>query len=679
MGTPAINYTARDFAAIKAAFEAHLKAKFPNDWKDFYASNIGNALSDLIAYAFDILSFQLDYTANELYLDTARDRRSILLLGRLVGYQMRTATSASVLCSGTIGAVYAERIIIPAGTVITSKGGVQFYVAEDQSIPAGSLTGDITIVQGRIETDNFTADGSAFQKYELTKSPVVQSTLEVTVNGETWTEYESLAYCESDTKGFVVEYDEDCVAYLMFGDDISGARPPAAATVAVTYRVGGGIVGNVALNEIQATVQGYREFVVPTVWVQVRLVNGEETGSGGEDQESLTHAKLWIPHWVRSNNRAVTEYDYDVLANTFNDPIYGSPSYAKAKLKQEIPELNTVELAVFGRDYDGNPAQASTGLKQAIEDYFNNDGIGSVRMLCQHCEVIDGEILYVDIESDVKLSSNLTPTQMVANITNAIEELFSSSELQPGDDFRISLLYNAIQDVSGVAYAVVKEIALSKKVTEIIAFGDGTTSHFTFQFELEPGLSIRKNTVRIYYGSATSDVLTDDGSGGIVNGSDVEVGAIDYDTGICSFTFASAPASFVTVYGENRQVLDYQRGEQESIGDGYTTRYRGKISYPPINPYDSDTHQKGIVFTDGIQQVSDDGNGNLVGDVDSSADNENKIDYTSGAYDFTFRTPPPNGTGIYSTYRQILQTASQDLPVDKEQLSTKGNITINVV
>jgi len=643
----------------------------------FVHNSIGIALMDLIGMAFDVLSFQLDYTANELYLDTARDRRSILLLGRLVGYQLRTATSASVKVTATLAQTYPVAVVIPAYTVVTSQSGVKFYTATDQEIVANSISGEIYFTQGERQTNNFTSDGSTFQKFELTRTPVVQDTIEVQVDGDDWTQYTSLAYAVGDTKAFAVEFDENGVGYIMFGDGDNGQIPPTYSAISVVYRTGGGVQGNIPLNNLSTVIQGYQSGVAPVTWVQVTILNNSERGSGGEEAESRTHAKLWIPRWVMTNNRAVTEQDYDTLANAWSDPTYGAPSFAKAQLKQNIPELNTVELAVWGRNSDGSISIASVALKNAIEDYFNNNGIGSVKCICTHTEVIDGEILYVDIDVSASLESTFTETQIRGAILKAINRMFTESEITPGDDFRISFLYRTIQGVTGIYHSIVNSIILSKMMTGLIGFGTGAVATFNHTFDLDPGSYVIGNSIRVWYGDDV-EVLTDDGEGNIMDSAEVTVGTIDYDTGLCTFTFTAAPGALVPIYSQARYVIDYQRGGQEATGDGMTVRFRGEIEYPPVNPYDGATGQKGIAFTDGTQDVVDDGNGNLIGDVDSY-NGVNRIDYTSGAYDFTFVSAPPNEVGIYSTYRQILKTASQDLPVDKQQLAVRGNVLITIV
>ena len=641
----------------------------------FVHNSAGIAILDIVCYAFDVLSFQTDYTANELYLETARDKDSVLQLGRLVGYQLRTPTSAAVTCVATLPITVTNPVVVPDGTAIKSVGGIDFVTTQETTLQPG-VQGSIVFSQGVVKNDTFSSDGSSFQKFVLLNSPVIQDTLEVQVDGDTWDQVDSLAYCDGNSNEYSVKYDSDGVATIEFGDGTSGRVPPVASVITVAYRTGGGIQGNIALNQILTTVTG-QEQAPGTPDVTVTVTNSAERGSGGEDAETVTHGKLWIPRWVKSNQRAVTEDDYDALANAFADPTYGAPAYAKAKLHQDIPELNTVDLYVWARDGSGNIVEPSTGLKTALSTYFNNNGAGSVKCICTFTDVLDGEIVYVDVIVQVKVATDYSTTDTLAAVRTAIDDFFNSANVQPGADFRISLLYNAIQNITGVEYCLVANLKGSEKVTELIGIGDGINTSFSDTLVLEPGLTIVPGTVSVTYGTPVTETLTDDGDGIIVDSVGTAVGTIDYETGAITVTFAAIPAVSVLINCEYRYLLDYQRGELEATGDGVTKRFHKAVEYPPVNPYHALSGEKGIAFSDGTQVVTDDGNGALVGDVDPAG--RNVIDYDTGGYDFTFFLPPQDQAEIMSTYRQILDTPSEDIPIDKNQIGVKGDVTVSAL
>ena len=78
------------------------------------------ALLDAWAVAGDVLTFYQERIANEGYLRTATERRSIIELARLVGYRLRPGVSASVHVAYTIDDD--GKTLIPAGAQVQSAG-----------------------------------------------------------------------------------------------------------------------------------------------------------------------------------------------------------------------------------------------------------------------------------------------------------------------------------------------------------------------------------------------------------------------------------------------------------------------------------------------------------------------------------------------------------------------------
>jgi hypothetical protein len=94
------------------------------------------ALFDAWAMVADVLTFYQERIANEGYLLTATERRSILELARLVGYKLRPGVSASVYLAFTVTDGFQGEI--PAGTRSQSIPGTgelpQFFETSDQLV-----------------------------------------------------------------------------------------------------------------------------------------------------------------------------------------------------------------------------------------------------------------------------------------------------------------------------------------------------------------------------------------------------------------------------------------------------------------------------------------------------------------------------------------------------------------
>lgn len=92
-------------------------------------------------------------------------------------------------------------------------------------------------------------------------------------------------------------------------------------------------------------------------------------------------------------------------------------------------------------------------------------------------------------------------------------------------------------------------------------------------------------------------------------------------------------------------------GETVGTGTGSQTEFTPNLSYTPVRA-------GSVTLTDGISIVSDDGNGNLVGDGAGT------IDYTSGAVDVTFTNAPASAAVVEANYEYDMEGNSNIPEID---------------
>ena len=73
-----INYLSRDFSSIKNDLITHAKRYYPDTFRDFSDAGFGALMLDAVSYIGDILSFYIDYQANESFLTTATEYNNVL-------------------------------------------------------------------------------------------------------------------------------------------------------------------------------------------------------------------------------------------------------------------------------------------------------------------------------------------------------------------------------------------------------------------------------------------------------------------------------------------------------------------------------------------------------------------------------------------------------------------------
>lgn len=135
-----INYTSRDYQTIKNDLIQHAKRYYPDVYKDFNQSSFGSLMLDTVSYVGDILSFYLDYQANESFLDTAAEFDNIIKLGKQIGFKFSNTNSSTGIATFyinipaatyTLGPNMDYAPILKKGSAFSTKSGARFILNED--------------------------------------------------------------------------------------------------------------------------------------------------------------------------------------------------------------------------------------------------------------------------------------------------------------------------------------------------------------------------------------------------------------------------------------------------------------------------------------------------------------------------------------------------------------------
>src|SRR3990167_7100430 len=92
---PLINYLAKDFETIKQELNNYRRRYYSDISKDENQSSFDDLMLDTVSYVGDILSFYLDYSVNESFLDTAVEYNNVLRHGRVMGYKYKANPSST--------------------------------------------------------------------------------------------------------------------------------------------------------------------------------------------------------------------------------------------------------------------------------------------------------------------------------------------------------------------------------------------------------------------------------------------------------------------------------------------------------------------------------------------------------------------------------------------------------
>ena len=134
-----INYTDRDFNSIKQSLVDHARRYYPDTFKDFNDASFGALMLDTVAYVGDVLSFYLDYQANESFLETAIEKENVINLSKNLGYKYSESISAygecdffvNVPATSNSGPDLGYAPVLKSGATLASTDGGQYTLIND--------------------------------------------------------------------------------------------------------------------------------------------------------------------------------------------------------------------------------------------------------------------------------------------------------------------------------------------------------------------------------------------------------------------------------------------------------------------------------------------------------------------------------------------------------------------
>jgi len=459
---PSVDYTSRDYSAILTDM-TNLIPIFSPTWTNRDPADFGMTLLELFAYMGDILNYYIDRTANEALITSATQRQTVLQIASLIGYTPTNSTASTVTL--TFQNSTASPITLPAltqvATSLVSNGTTTQVVFETNSaltVPAksGATNGSATVVatQGQTVSNEIIgiSDGTPSQTYALANTSVINGTVNVTINGVA---YQSVQYL-IDSNGydpvFSTNTDADGITYVTFGDSVSGRVPPNGAQIYATYRVGGGVIGNVASNTIKYVIS-IPSGTIPaglTVSNQDISVSGDGAATGGADAESTDSIRINAPKSIRAINRAVSLSDYSYIAVQVS-------GVAKAIATADVYTSVTLYLAPAGDPGvaadNVTPTSVFNNLTPNVLSSLIDKAPANTTITFQPPKYV-GAYLVVNIT----VAPQYKQSSVVSNVTSAINNLFYIDNVIFNDTVAVADVYQTISSVDGVAYQQIQKL-----------------------------------------------------------------------------------------------------------------------------------------------------------------------------------------------------------------------------
>ena len=368
---------------------------------------------------------------------------------------------------------------------------------------------DIIAYQGETKVQVYSSDGSPNQEFTIDNTPVLVSPVvetedidpnpnrfEVwvgdpgvpfgTETGTLWSRVDNLASAGPVENVYEVTFDDQDRAIIKFGDAVAGGIPPSGVNnISIIHRTGGGTSGNISTGFINSTVTGQAGLLSVTIFI-----TNTEAATGGAERESLNEIRVNAPAFLRTNNTATTEDDYDTLS-LFNRSGLGRIEKAKSRLTpSELITTKTMHINEI------------IGIVPSIPvlEYF---------LLLPATPQILSEIIVQYVVGGA------TRTVTASDLTGGLATLVGDPTLSASNRLR----YDE-----------------QNFVNEVFSNADGSTFDFSGSLvgdPIFPGTIIFRYTV-----GGIVRVGYDDGSGTLI-GADVQFGSIDYSTGAVVLEFGT--------------------------------------------------------------------------------------------------------------------------------------------
>jgi hypothetical protein len=454
----ALSYTHQDFWSMKTRLVNFIYEKFPQDFNDFVESSLAMMLIENFAFLSDLLSFKIDQYINELFIDTVTEVANAFRLATLVGFQPTPPIAATALFSATINNVLTGDVVIPTPvlTEITINNTVlsyELFAADNQNnplfnddiiIPAGSLFNTTIVgVEGKTLTDSFRGSGLINQSVVLVSSPVLFDSIRVLVDGVKWQQVDFFTDSQP-RREFRVEYDSNYRAFVVFGNNRTGLIPAEGSNIDITYRVGGGVIGNI----ISGALQFSRQFDVPALNFPVPVTFRNYTkGANGYDGDGIDEIRNKLPSYLKMQDRCVTGEDYKNMTESFVTPYNGQVGKATAVLRNYGCAGNIIDIFILALDGSSGLITATDELKFQLTEMLDTK-----KMLNVYCCIRDGVVVSVDLTLDVVIDKTLRKLkeEIDVRIRSRISDFFALSNWDYKKTLRDNDLIKQLSDIKEI-------------------------------------------------------------------------------------------------------------------------------------------------------------------------------------------------------------------------------------
>ena len=589
--------TQLDFDSYKDSLKTFLKSQDRFKDYDFDGSNL-SVLLDVLSYNTYQNAFYLNMISNEMFLDSAKLRDSVVSHAKELNYLPRSFRSSSAVIQLVITSSDASKrsIVIPKGTSFTSRvddftynfSTTENYVITNRT-PSGSNfvyeSEAIRVYEGNYLSDTYTVNYDRPLNYKISNKRVDLESLLVTVfedNGTTVQTYKratSLFGHDGNSKVFFLQPGIGDTYEVVFGDGVVGRKPKNNSVCIIEYRTCNGELPNGAFKFINtARIDNEPNVVIETI----------TAATDGAVAEDLSSIKYNAPRAFTTQERAVTSEDYENLLKANFPEINAVVAYGGEDATP--PQYGRIFLSIDLDEVDGLPK-----IKEAeYKKFLRSRSSVAIEPL-----FVSPDYTYLYVNTNIKYNINLTGLNPEDIRTNVIDSILNHASTNLNNFGRTLRYSRFIRDIDAAETSIISnetEVELVKYLTPVlsttvtstptstsgslvslatsgvVSSGQNVTIDFKNPLQNDiPGKGSEYLTGDIHvvssstftYNGLSNCRLEDDGDGAmrIVNTSGtnnrtiLKIGTVNYDTGIIqidNFNITNYTGTSLKIYAKPR-------------------------------------------------------------------------------------------------------------------------------
>ena len=482
-----------DFDTIKSNLKNFLSDQ--NEFADYnFDGSAMSVLLDVLSYNTHYNAFYLNMIVNEMFLDTASIRNSVVSRAKHLGYTPQSVRGAKAYVDLTIYPPDTpSTIVIAKDTQFASTvNGVSYVFATTTSttinVNANGIytSANVELSQGLPLTHRYTANtNDPDQKFILPNANTDTSTLVVKIqtsasdsNTFVYSVANDTTTVNATSNVYFLEESEDGKYEVLFGDDVIGRKPVNGNIVILQSLIADADQPNGASSFAPVgTVGGYANVVVSTL----------SSASGGSVRDTVQKIKFNAPRSFQAQNRAVTLNDYIRILQ--RDYTAAESVVAWGGEDNDPPVYGKVYLAV-------KPAGGLT-LSDATKTFIKNTILKDRNIVSVTPEITDPDYLYIKVDTTIKYNSvetDLTAATIQSQISNTIYQ-YGQTELGLfSNQFRYSPLIKKIDETESAVESSLTSVQLKRTFTPTLNVSSSYTLKFSNQIPVVNGVAQLSST-----------------------------------------------------------------------------------------------------------------------------------------------------------------------------------------